>query len=117
MFIDVRQGVASMRTFDEIDIGYWSGVTDFAPLDAVAVSPEVVELVRRPLACSTPDLETDAFEIGTHEWARLKADLWGCKDGPAQRLRQALDTLFSNLKARDARDAGSPRDAAGDSLD
>jgi hypothetical protein len=118
MIVDARLGWAILRTLFGTDNRQWRGLTDFAPLDAIAVSPEVVAAMRKPYACPPPpNLASDEFKIGIHEWAQLKSDVSGCQDGPAHRLRQAVETLFNNLKARDASDGGLPEDAAGDLRD
>ena len=107
MILDTVTGTAERRAGQAGGRhGWWTGITDFAPLDTVAVSPEVIEALRKVVPC--PSLARDNFKVGLHPWLSVEASAAGCTEGPMHELRSAVDAVFARLEAMGRRDGGAP---------
>jgi hypothetical protein len=78
----------------------WLDVDDFAPLAAVAVSPEVISTLRKPSPCPDAGGARDRWRIGiSRSGMVVEADVAGCLEGPVAQLRAAASALFDRLAA------------------
>jgi hypothetical protein len=106
MVLDPVTGTAARRDPRAAGNRLWSGITDFAPADTVAVSPEVIEALRKVVPC--PSEARDNFKVNLHPWVSVEASADGCTEGPMNQLRSAVDAVFARLKAMGGGAGGAP---------
>jgi hypothetical protein len=100
-------GVGKSRRFDH--------VTDFSPLDSVAISPPVVAELRKPSPCPAVTDVTETIGVWIGPRLAVRASTAGCASGPIADLRTAARALVDRLSADPVPDA-APADHPADLL-
>jgi hypothetical protein len=105
-------GEASLST--DYDRQEWKGIADFAPLAAVAVSPQVIAALRKPSTCPSPVAADDHFRIGIDTWVTVEANIAVCPNPAFNELRDAVTTFFDRLSRTSNRGTDGGMDLAVD---